>query len=455
MTTAYTQREILETLRMAELEHFDVRTVTMGINLLDCAHDDPREAGRRVYEKLVRHASALPQTVTKIAEELGIRVANRRISISPVSLIATRPEPASYVTIAKEIDRAALEMGFDFVGGYSALVHAGFTRAAEALITSIPEALSETKRLCSSVNAGSSRTGLNMDAVLKIASALKETAYLTRGEGSIGCAKFVVFANAVEDNPFMAGAFHGTGLPEVVIHVGVSGPGVVCEAIKRAGPCDLREMADVVKRAAFKITRVGELIGRSVASRLNLPFGIVDLSLAPTPQLGDSVGEVLEAMGLQRTGACGSTAALALLTDAVKKGGAMATSAVGGLSGAFIPVSEDAAMIAAVEEGVLSLEKLEAMTSVCSVGLDMVAVPGDTPPETLAGFIADELMIGVINHKTTAVRVIPAYGKKVGEKVSFGGLLGDAPIQELRTLSCGSFVRRGGQIPAPITSLRN
>ncbi len=455
MTTAYTQREILETLRMAELEHFDVRTVTMGINLLDCAHDDPREAGRRVYEKLMRHASALPQTVTKIAEELGIRVANRRISISPVSLIATKPAPASYVTIAREIDRAASEMGFDFVGGYSALVHAGFTRADEALIASIPEALFETKKLCSSVNAGSSRTGLNMDAVLKVAAALKETARLTRGEGSIGCAKFVVFANAVEDNPFMAGAFHGTGLPEIVIHAGVSGPGVVCQAIRRAGPCDLRELADVVKRAAFKITKVGELIGRSVASRLGLPFGIVDLSLAPTPELGDSVGEVLEAMGLQRAGACGSTAALALLTDAMKKGGAMATSAAGGLSGAFIPVSEDAAMIAAVEEGALSLEKLEAMTSVCSVGLDMVAVPGDTAQETLAGFIADELMIGVINHKTTAVRVIPAYGKKAGEKVSFGGLLGDAPVQEIRTLSCGGFVRRGGQIPAPVTAMRN
>ncbi len=455
MTSSYTQREILETLRMAELEHFDVRTVTMGISLLDCAHEDPREAARRVYEKLTRHAAALPRTVGEVADSFGIRVANRRIAVSPVALVATRPEPESYLAIAREIDRAAAEMGFDFVGGYSALVHAGFTRADEALLASVPAALSATARLCSSVNAGSSRTGLNMDAVLKVARLLKETAYLTREQGSIGCAKFVVFANAVEDNPFMAGAFHGVGLPEVVIHVGVSGPGVVCEAIRRAGPCDLRELAEVVKRASFKITRVGELIGREVASRLQLPFGVVDLSLAPTPVLGDSVGEVLEAMGLERTGACGSTAALALLTDAVKKGGAMATSAVGGLSGAFIPVSEDAAMIAAVEEGVLSLEKLEAMTSVCSVGLDMVAVPGDTPEETLAGFIADELMIGVVNHKTTAVRVIPAHGKRVGEKVSFGGLLGDAPVQALRTLSCSGFVRRGGQIPAPVTALRN
>jgi uncharacterized protein (UPF0210 family) len=393
--------------------------------------------------------------VTEVADSLGIRVANRRIAVSPISLVATRPEPASYVTIAKEIDRAAGEMGFDYVGGYSALVHGGFTRAERALLDSIPETLSTTERICSSVNAGSSRTGLNMEAVSLVARALKETAYLTRERGSVGCAKFVVFANAVEDNPFIAGAFHGIGQPELVIHVGVSGPGVICQAIRRAGPCDLRELAEVIKRAAFKITRVGEVIGRQVAERMGVPFGIVDLSLAPTPALGDSVGEVLEAMGLQRTGACGSTAALALLTDAMKKGGAMATSAVGGLSGAFIPVSEDAAMIAAVQEGVLSLEKLEAMTSVCSVGLDMVAVPGDTPEETLAGFIADELMIGVINHKTTAVRVIPVHGRKVGETVSFGGLLGDAPIQELRTLSCADFVRRGGQIPAPLTSLRN
>lgn len=455
MTSTWTRREILETLRMSELERFDVRTVTMGINLLDCAHDDPHEAARRVYEKLTRHARDLPRAVTEIADSLGISVANRRIAITPVSLIATRTEPSSYVTIAKQIDRAASEMGFDFVGGYSALVHAGFTHADRALLASLPETLSTTERLCSSVGAGTSRTGLNMDAVFQVAQALKEAAYLTRDRGSIGCAKFVIFANAVEDNPFMAGAFHGVGLPEVVIHVGVSGPGVVCQALRRAGPCDLREAADVIKRAAFKITRVGETIGHLVADRMGVPFGIVDLSLAPTPALGDSVGEILEVMGLQRPGACGTTAALALLTDAVKKGGAMATSAVGGLSGAFIPVSEDASMISAARDGDLSLEKLEAMTAVCSVGLDMVAVPGDTPAETLAGFIADELMIGVINHKTTAVRVIPAYGKSVGETVSFGGLLGECPVQELRTLGCADFVRRGGQIPAPITALRN
>jgi uncharacterized protein (UPF0210 family) len=451
----YSRREILETLRMTELEHFDVRTVTMGINLLDCAHEDPAEVGRRVHAKMTRLASALPRTVTEEAEALGIRVANRRIAITPVALIHTKREPSSYVTIAREIDRAAGDMGFDFVGGYTALVHAGFTDADRALIESMPETLSTTKRLCSSVNAGSSRTGLNVDAVRMVARMLKETAYRTREAGSIGCAKFVIFANAVEDNPFMAGAFHGTALPEVVIHVGVSGPGVVCEAIRRAGPCDLRELEDVIKRSAFKITRVGELIGRRVADRLGVPFGIVDLSLAPTPQLGDSVGEVLEAMGLERTGACGTTAALAMLTDAMKKGGAMATSAVGGLSGAFIPVSEDASMIAAVREGALTLEKMEAMTAVCSVGLDMVAVPGDTPEDVLTGFIADELSIGVVNHKTTAVRVIPAYGKKVGESVSFGGLLGEAPIMDIRTLSCTGFIGRGGLIPAPITSLRN
>ncbi len=451
----YTRREILQTLRMTELEHFDIRTVTMGINLLDCGHDDPGEAGRRIYAKLTRLAAALPSTVTQVADDLGIRVANRRIAISPVALVHTRPEPSSYVAMAQQIDRAAGDMGFDFVGGYSALVHAGFTDADRALIASMPETLSSTERLCSSVNAGSSRTGLNMDAVRMVAAMLKETAVRTKDRGSIGCAKFVVFANAVEDNPFMAGAFHGTALPEVVIHVGVSGPGVVCQAIRRAGPCDLRELENVIKQTAFKITRVGDLIGRLVAERLGVPFGIVDLSLAPTPELGDSVGEVLEAMGLERTGACGTTAALALLTDAMKKGGAMAASAVGGLSGAFIPVSEDAAMIAAAREGALTLEKMEAMTAVCSVGLDMVAVPGDTPEDVLSGFIADELAIGVINHKTTAVRVIPAHGMKAGQSVSFGGLLGEAPIMEIRNLSCSGFVRRGGQIPAPITSLRN
>lgn len=452
---SYTRREILETLRMTELEHFDIRTVTMGISILDCAHDDPEEAGRRVAAKLRRFASPLPATVTEIAAKLGIRVANRRLSISPVALLHTARGPESYTTVARHVDATASEMGFDFVGGYSALVHDGFTDADRDLIASLPDTLSSTTRLCSSVNAGSSRTGLNMDAVNLIARQLKETARRTADRDSIGCAKFVIFANAVENNPFMAGAFHGVGLPEVVVHVGVSGPGVVRDAIRRAGPCNLRELGEVIKRAAFKITRVGELIGQEVAARLGVPFGIVDLSLAPTPELGDSVGEVLEAMGLQRAGACGTTAALALLTDAVKKGGAMATSAVGGLSGAFIPVSEDSNMIAAAKDGCLTLEKLEAMSSVCSVGLDMVAVPGDTPDDVLAGFISDELSIGIINHKTTAVRVIPAWGRKVGDMVSWGGLLGEAPVMELKTLSCQAFTGRGGQVPAPITAMRN
>lgn len=451
----YTQREILETLRMSELEHFDVRTLTLGVSLLDCGHEDPAEAGRRVGKKLRRAGADLPRAVAEVSERLGVRVANRRLAVTPVSLLGVRPEPESYLAVAREIDAAASDLGIDYVGGFTALVHGGFTLADRALIEAIPETLSTTERLCSSVNAGCSKTGLNMDAVRMVAGLLKDLAYRTRERGSVGCAKFVVFANAVENNPFIAGAFHGVGLPEVALHVGLSGPGVVCQAIRRAGPCGLRELEEVIKRAAFRIIRVGELIGRQVADRIGVPFGIVDLSLAPTPELGDSVGEVLEAMGLERTGACGTTAALALLTDAMKKAGAMATSASGGLSGAFIPVSEDAAMIAAAREGHLSLEKLEAMTSVCSVGLDMVAVPGDTPEDILAGFIADELAIGIVNHKTTAVRVIPAYGKKVGELVSFGGLLGDAPIQELRALSCSGFVSRGGQIPAPITSMRN
>jgi hypothetical protein len=451
----YTQREILETLRMTELEHFDVRTLTLGVSLLDCGHEDPGEAGRRVGKKLRRAGADLPRAVAEVSERLGVRVANRRLAVTPVSLLGVRPEPESYLAVAREIDAAASDLGIDYVGGFTALVHGGFTLADRALIEAIPETLSSTERLCSSVNAGCSKTGLNMDAVRMVARLLKDLAYRTRDRGSVGCAKFVVFANAVENNPFIAGAFHGVGLPEVTLHVGLSGPGVVCQAIRRAGPCGLRELEEVIKRAAFRIIRVGELIGRQVADRIGVPFGIVDLSLAPTPELGDSVGEVLEAMGLERTGACGTTAALALLTDAMKKAGAMATSASGGLSGAFIPVSEDAAMIAAVREGHLSLEKLEAMTSVCSVGLDMVAVPGDTPEDILAGFIADELAIGIVNHKTTAVRVIPAYGMKVGDLVSFGGLLGDAPIQELRMLSCSGFVNRGGQIPAPITSMRN
>ncbi|HNQ77656.1 MAG TPA: PFL family protein [Acidobacteriota bacterium] len=452
---SYTKREVLEVIKMTEVEHFDVRTVTMGITLLDCADEDPKAAARKVYEKLTRYGASLPGTVSEVADSLGIRVANRRLAVTPVSLIATRPEPRSYVTIAKEIDRAAGEMGFDYVGGFSALVESGFTRADEALIAAIPETLTVTSRMCSSLNVGTTRVGLNMDAVLKTAALIKETAFMTRERGSIGCAKFVVFTNAVDNNPFIAGAFHGVGNPEVMINVGLSGPGVVLDAIRQRGPCDLRELSEVIKKASYKVTRVGEIVGREVAKRLGIPFGIVDISLAPTPELGDSVGEVLMAMGIERPGAPGTTAALALLTDAVKKGGTMATSAVGGLSGAFIPVSEDGAMISAAHEGILTLEKLEAMTAVCSVGLDMVAVPGDTPEDILAGFLADELSIGIINAKTTAVRVIPVHGKKAGEIVSFGGLLGDAPVQELKLFSPSGFVSRGGQVPPPITSLRN
>jgi uncharacterized protein len=452
---SYTKREVLEVIKMTEVEHFDVRTVTMGISLLDCASEDPKACARKIYEKLLRYGSLLPKTVSEVAENLGIRVANKRLAVTPIALVSTKTDPSSYVTIAKEIDRAAAEMGFDYVGGFSALVEAGFTRADEALVEAIPEALTVTSRVCSSMNVGTTRVGLNMDAILKTAALIKDTAYRTREKGSVGCAKFVVFANAVDNNPFIAGAFHGVGNPEVLINVGLSGPGVVLDAIKQRGPCDLRELSEVIKKASYKVTRVGEIVGREVARRLEIPFGIVDISLAPTPELGDSVGEVLMAMGIARPGAPGTTAALALLTDAVKKGGTMATSAVGGLSGAFIPVSEDAAMISAAREGILTLAKLEAMTAVCSVGLDMVAVPGDTPEDVLAGFLADELSIGIINAKTTAVRVIPAYGKKAGDIVSFGGLLGDAPIQELCMLSPKGFVSRGGQIPPPITSLRN
>ncbi len=452
---SYTRREILEVIRMSETEHFDVRTVTIGISLLDCSDPNPKICAQKIYSKISKYAHSLPEIVNEVADDLGIRVANKRIALTPLSLVATNPQPESYLEIAKEIDRCASDMGFDYVGGFSALVEAGFTAQETALIESIPSVLSQTIRVCSSINAGTTKLGLNFDAIAKVAKIIKDTAYLTRDKGSIGCAKFVVFANAVENNPFIAGAFHGVGNPEVLINVGLSGPGVVLDAIKRAGNCSIRELSEVIKRASYKVTRVGEIVGREVARRINVPFGIVDISLAPTPELGDSVGEVLMAMGIDTPGGTGTTAALALLTDAVKKGGVMATSAVGGLSGAFIPVSEDSAMIKAAASGDLSLEKLEAMTAVCSVGLDMVAIPGDTPYEIIAGFIADELSIGIINNKTTAVRVIPAYGKKAGEIVSFGGLLGDAPVQEIRTISPGRFISRGGQFPPPIISLRN
>lgn len=451
----FTTQEILEIIRMTEVEHLDIRTLTMGINILPCRDKDGATTGKNIKRVINERAASLGDVVNNLAEELGVKVANKRLSLTPVSLVAPRAETGDLLEIAHAIDEAAGNLGIDYVGGYSCLVHAGFTRNDEALLNSIPDVLSKTERLCSSVNAASTHSGINMDAVVRVSHAIMETAEKTADRDSIGCSKFVVFANAVEDNPFIAGAFHGIGEPEVVLHVGISGPGVVLDAIKSAGECSFRDLSEAIKRAAFKITRVGELYGREAAKRLKIPFGIVDLSLAPTPEFGDSIAEVLKEMGLEYPGACGTTAALALLTDAVKKGGAMAASFVGGLSGAFIPVAEDSGMVDAVLKGHLSLEKLEAMTSVCSVGIDMVAVPGDTPVEVIAGLIADELAIGVINSKTTAVRVIPVQGKRVGESVSFGGLLGEAPIMEIRKLSNSSFIKRGGVIPPPITSFRN
>ena len=427
----------------------------MGINLLDCADSDINRVCEKVYNKILRYAGRLVETVNRIGVEFGITIANKRISITPVSNVGGACDNKDYPRLARTIDKAAHEVGVDFIGGYSALVHKGCTRAEEIFLASIPEALATTERLCSSINVATTRAGMNMAVIKQMGQIIKTTAERTADRGGIGCAKLVVFANAVEDNPFMAGAFFGVGEPEVVVNVGVSGPGVVNHAVRMAGDCDFGELAEIIKRTAFKVTRAGELVGREAAKRLGVEFGIIDLSLAPTPLPGDSVGEILEAMGLERAGAPGSTAALAMLTDAVKKGGAMASSYVGGMSGAFIPVSEDAAMIAAVQAGALTLEKLEAMTSVCSVGLDMVAVPGDTTAETISAIIADEIAIGVVNNKTTGVRIIPVPGKKVGDIVDFGGLLGTAPIMPVNQFNCARFINRGGRIPAPIQSLRN
>lgn len=451
----YTQAEILQTVRMTEMEHLDIRTVTLGLSLRDCASESPARTAARVREKIERVGKNLVATVDEIGAEMGIRIANKRISITPASQIGggTRDD---YVQLARAIDEAAGNVGVDFIGGYSALVHKGWTNAESEFLDSIPEALASTKRLCSSLNVATTRAGINMDAVRRTGALIKEMAERTRTQGGLACAKFVCFANAVEDNPFMAGAFHGTGEPEAVINVGVSGPGVVNHAVRHE-PIDLPldELAEVIKKLSFKLARAGELVGREAARRLNLPFGIIDLSLAPTPVIGDSVADIIEAMGFERAGAPGTTAALALLTDAVKKGGAMASTSVGGMSGAFIPVSEDASMIEAARVGALTLEKLEAWTSVCSVGLDMVAVPGKTSAETLSAIIADEMAIGVMNNKTTAVRIIPVPGKDVGEMVEFGGLLGSAPIMPVNAFACADFIRRGGRIPAPIHSLRN
>jgi uncharacterized protein len=453
---SFTDQEILETVRMFELETLDIRTTTLGISLFDCADPSLESTCEKVYAKIVHHAKDLVRVAGSITADYGIPIVNKRIAVTPAALIAAASGAEDLVPIARAMDAAAAEVGVDFIGGFTAYVYKGFTRADRALIESIPAALAETERVCSSVALASTRAGINMDAVARFAEIVLATAHLTQERGAIGCAKLVCFCNAVEDNPFVAGAHLGVGEGETVLNVGVSGPGVVRSALQRLGPdADLLSVAETIKRTAFKVTRMGELVGREAARRLNTTFGIVDISLAPTPAVGDSVSDILELIGVERTGAFGTTAALALLTDAVKKGGAMASSSVGGLSGAFIPVSEDSGMIEAVRAGALSLAKLEAMTSVCSVGLDMVAVPGDTPASTIAGIIADEMAIGMVNHKTTAVRIIPVPGKGPGETVEWGGLLGTAIVQDPGRFGCEVLFRRGGRIPAPIQSYRN
>ncbi len=447
--------DILETINMIREECLDIRTITMGISLWDCVSDDTNRLCEKIYDKITKKAENLVKVGGEIEKMYGIPIVNKRVSVTPISLVGGATTPDGYIKLAHTLQRAADTLGINFIGGFSALVQKGMTEGAKNLISVLPEALTETRNVCSSVNVASTKAGINMDAIALMGSAIKRAAYLTKDQNSIACAKLVVFANVPEDNPFMAGAFCGIGEPETAINVGVSGPGVVAAAIRRAGDCNLSELADVIKKTAFKITRVGQLVANEAAKRLDTPFGIIDLSLAPTPAIGDSVAHILEGMGLESCGAHGTTAALAMLNDAVKKGGVMASSHVGGLSGAFIPVSEDAGMIAAVERGALTLEKLEAMTAVCSVGLDMIAVPGDTDEDVINGIIADEIAIGVVNTKTTAVRIIPAYGKKAGESVDFGGLLGSAPIMEINNYSPAQFIRRGGRIPAPIHSLKN
>jgi len=454
-TSRYSPQEIIETIRMVQMENLDIRTITMGISLRDCAHPDLAVAATKAYDKICRVAENLVRAGEEIALQYGIPIINKRISVTPIALIAESSDADSYVLMAEYLDRAAKQVGVNFIGGFSALVQKGMTRGDTVLIASIPEALATTDRVCASVNVGTTKAGINMDAVALMGRTIIETARLSASQDGVGCAKLVVFCNAVDDNPFMAGAFHGIGEPECVINVGVSGPGAVLRAIEQQGCADFGALAATIKRTAFKITRMGELVGRAASGKLGVPFGIVDLSLAPTPALGDSVARIIEAMGLERIGTHGSTAALALLNDAVKKGGAMASNYVGGLSGAFIPVSEDIGMIEAASMGALSFDKLEAMTCVCSVGLDMIAVPGDTPAETIAAIIADEAAIGMINRKTTAVRIIPAPGKQVGEMVEFGGLLGRAPVMAVHRESSRQFIERGGRIPAPLQALNN
>ena len=447
--------DILETLDMIDQQHLDIRTITMGISLRDCAHPSMGRCAEKIYDKICRCAARLVETGRAIESEYGIPIVNKRISVTPIALVAESCEGGNPAALARAMDRVARTCGVNFIGGFSALVHKGATPGDARLLDAIPEALSETELVCSSVNVATTRAGVNMDAVARMGRVIKETAALTADRDGLGCAKLVVFANAVEDNPFMAGAFHGVGEPDCVINVGVSGPGVVCHALKsvRGAPFDL--VAETVKRTAFRVTRMGQMVARAASERLGVPFGVVDLSLAPTPAVGDSVARILEEMGLETCGTHGTTAALALLNDAVKKGGVMASSHVGGLSGAFIPVSEDEGMIAAAERGTLTLDKLEAMTCVCSVGLDMIAVPGDTSAETISAIIADEAAIGVVNSKTTAVRLIPVPGKQVGDRVEFGGLLGSAPVMPVHPESAAQFIARGGRIPAPMQSLKN
>lgn len=449
--------EVNETNKMIEQELLDVRTITMGISLLDCCDSDLKAVNEKIYNKITTVAKNLVSVGKEIEKDFAIPIVNKRISVTPIAMVgaAACKTPDDFVTIAQTLDRAAKEVGVNFIGGYSALVSKGMTTADKNLICSIPKALACTDRVCSSVNVGSTKTGINMDAVALMGKIVLETAEETKDNDSLGCAKLVVFCNAPDDNPFMAGAFHGVTEADAIINVGVSGPGVVKRAIETARGKDFEVLCETIKKTAFKITRVGQLVAQEASKRLNIPFGIIDLSLAPTPAIGDSVAEILEEIGLERVGAPGTTAALALLNDQVKKGGVMASSYVGGLSGAFIPVSEDQGMIDAVAMGALNLEKLEAMTCVCSVGLDMIAIPGDTPATTISGIIADESAIGMINQKTTAVRIIPVIGKSVGETVEFGGLLGYAPVMPVNQYSCEKFVNRGGRIPAPIHSFKN
>lgn len=452
----FNENSIIETINMIKVHHLDIRTVTMSLSLRDCLDPDYKVVGDKIYEKIIRHAKYLVEYANEIEDEYSIPIVNKRIAVTPISFIGESCKKFDYVYLAKILDKAAKDVGVDFIGGFSALVEKGCTKGDVAMLDSIPEALAQTEKICSSVNVATSKAGINMHAVLKMSEVIKEAAELTKDKDGLAAAKLVCFCNAPGDNPFMAGAFHGMGEPECQLNIGVSGPGVVRAAIESMPKqASLGEVANKIKQIAFKITTTGELIGRRLADRLAIPFGVIDLSLAPTPAIGDSVAGIFQAMGLEHVGAHGTTAALAMLNDAVKKGGIMASSYVGGLSGAFIPVSEDAGMIDAAKKGVLTFDKLEAMTSVCSVGLDMIAIPGDTPTDTIAGIIADEMAIGMINKKTTAVRVIPVPNKKVGDYAVYGGLLGEAPIMPVNNLSSSGFVRRAGRIPAPIHSLNN